>query len=140
MNHLTRLVLKYVQMALEQGSDLQIARNLRKTSPKSYVISENVVHFSMHDLHRWSTIKYCSTIRESILRLYKPCAMVSFTRGHPSGWPKLPAGPPKLRKVLNSLIEVVHESEISLTRNARFCIVHIDFSQNFQNLVEKIKS
>ena len=65
----------------------------------------------MHDLHRWSTIKYCSTIRESILRLYKPCVMLSFTRGHPSGWPKLPAEPPKFVEVLNSLKDLHHESQ-----------------------------
>ena len=47
----------------------------------------------------------------------------------------LPAGPPKLSEVLNSLGEVAHASEISLMRNARFCIVHIDFSLIFQNHV-----
>ena len=32
-------------------------------------------------------------------------------RGHPSGWPKLPAGPPKFVEVLNSLKDMLHESE-----------------------------
>ena len=32
-------------------------------------------------------------------------------RGHPSGWPKLPAGPPKYRKVIVFHIHMLHESE-----------------------------
>ena len=32
-------------------------------------------------------------------------------RGHPSGWPKLPAGPPKFIEVLKSLKDMLHESE-----------------------------
>ena len=43
----------------------------------------------------------------------------------------------QLRKVLNSLSEVNHEANISLTRNAWFCIVHPFFLENFKILEKK---
>ena len=52
-------------------------------------------------------------------------------RGHPSGRPKLPAGPPKLLEVLNSLSEVLYESQILLTRNGRFFKKNVKFSKIF---------
>ena len=55
------------------------------------------------------------------------------SRGHPSGWPKLPAGPPKLLEVLNSLSEVLYESQISLTRIDRF----FEHFQNLQRAVNR---
>ena len=53
------------------------------------------------------------------------------SRGHPSGWPKLPAGPPKNREVSISLSEVLYESQISLTRTARFFKKNVKFSKIF---------
>ena len=53
------------------------------------------------------------------------------SRGHPSGWPKLPAGPPKLREVLNSLSELLYESQISLTRTGRVFRKNVKFSKMF---------
>ena len=89
--------------------------NMRKKGVQG---SDSKLRFGKMKISRRTILYIIGTVttRKTLRVMYNILAQ----RGHPSGWPKLPAGPPKLLEVLNSIGEVLYESEISLTRNGRF--------------------